>query len=79
MENINDEISESDLGEWVIKFNGLSGDSEWVIKFNGLSWTADNEVNVVHISCVIIAYISVLQMKLCTFMKTSRLSARTPV
>ena len=56
MENINDEIPESDLGEWVIKFNGLSGDSEWVIKFNGLSWTADSEVNVVHISCVIIAY-----------------------
>ena len=32
------------------------GVSEWVIKFNGLSWTADSEVHVVHISCVIIAY-----------------------
>ena len=30
--------------------------SEWVIKFNNISWTADSEVHVVHISCVIIAY-----------------------
>ena len=30
--------------------------SEWVIKFNVLSWTADSEVHIVHISCVIIAY-----------------------
>ena len=29
--------------------------SEWVIKFNGLSRTADSEVHIVHISCVIIA------------------------
>ena len=29
---------------------------EWVIKFNSLSWTADREVHVVQISCVIIAY-----------------------
>ena len=29
--------------------------SEWVIKFTGLPQTEDNEVHVVHISCVIIA------------------------
>ena len=27
-----------------------------IIKFNGLSWTADSEVHVIHISCLIITY-----------------------
>ena len=30
--------------------------SGWVIKFDGLSWTVDSEIQVVHISRVIIAY-----------------------
>ena len=34
----------------------LESQSEWMIKFNSLSRTADIDVNVIHISCVIKTY-----------------------
>ena len=46
-------LKKSHMVQWYISQNK---GSEWVIKFNGLSWTADSEVHIVHVSCVILAY-----------------------
>ena len=45
------------MGYWASLFQELNGSRKVLIKFNRLSWRADIDVHVIHISCVIIAYI----------------------